>query len=74
MRVNPDQGVGFAQMLVQDDEPLADINQVIFIQAKVKRFVFALFFTRSFLSDCWHFHGTKYGAAMHSIFVGCFEK
>lgn len=29
MRVNPDQGVGFAQMLVQDDEPLADINQVL---------------------------------------------
>jgi clathrin heavy chain len=28
MRVNPDQGVAFAQMLVQDDEPLADINQV----------------------------------------------
>lgn len=27
MRVNPDQGVGFAQMLVQDEEPLADINQ-----------------------------------------------
>jgi clathrin heavy chain len=26
--VNPDQGVAFAQMLVQDDEPLADINQV----------------------------------------------
>jgi len=29
MRVNPDQGVGFAQMLVQDDEPLADINQIV---------------------------------------------
>lgn len=30
MRINPDQGVAFAQMLVQDDsEPLADINQVI---------------------------------------------
>jgi clathrin heavy chain len=28
MRGNPDQGVGFAQMLVQDEEPLADINQV----------------------------------------------
>jgi clathrin heavy chain len=28
MRVNPDQGVAFAQMLVQDDDPLADINQV----------------------------------------------
>lgn len=29
MRINPDQGVAFAQMLVQDDaEPLADINQV----------------------------------------------
>nr|CAD7427687.1 unnamed protein product [Timema monikensis] len=29
MRINPDQGVGFAQMLVQDDEPLADINQIV---------------------------------------------
>jgi len=29
MRVNPDQGVSFAQMLVQDEEPLCDINQVI---------------------------------------------
>lgn len=29
MRINPDQGVLFAQMLVQDDEPLADINQIV---------------------------------------------
>uniref|UniRef100_A0A1B6DTY8 Clathrin heavy chain n=1 Tax=Clastoptera arizonana TaxID=38151 RepID=A0A1B6DTY8_9HEMI len=29
MRINPDQGVGFAQMLVQDEEPLADINQIV---------------------------------------------
>ncbi|CAH1394339.1 unnamed protein product [Nezara viridula] len=29
MRVNPDQGVSFAQMLVQDEEPLADINQIV---------------------------------------------
>ena len=28
MRINPEQGTQFAQMLVQDDEPLADINQV----------------------------------------------
>ena len=28
MRMNPDQGTQFSQMLVQDDEPLADINQV----------------------------------------------
>lgn len=28
MRVNPDQGLQFAQMLVQDEEPLANINQV----------------------------------------------
>ena len=27
MRSNPEQGAQFAQMLVQDDEPLADINQ-----------------------------------------------
>ncbi|TRY70577.1 hypothetical protein TCAL_08726 [Tigriopus californicus] len=29
MRVNPEQGAQFAQMLVQDDEPLADINQIV---------------------------------------------
>lgn len=29
MRVNPEQGAAFAQMLVQDDEPLADINQCV---------------------------------------------
>ena len=28
MRVNPDTGKGFAMMLVQDDEPLADVAQV----------------------------------------------
>ena len=28
MRINPEQGTQFAQMLVQDDEPMADINQV----------------------------------------------
>lgn len=30
MRINPDQGASFAQMLVQDDEPLSDINQVCY--------------------------------------------
>lgn len=29
MRMNPEQGLQFAQMLVQDDEPLADLNQVM---------------------------------------------
>lgn len=29
MRLNPDQGAQFAQMLVADDEPLADINQIV---------------------------------------------
>jgi clathrin heavy chain len=29
MRMNPDQGTQFSQMLVQDDEPLADINQIV---------------------------------------------
>jgi clathrin heavy chain len=31
MRINPDQGAQFAQMLVADDEPMADINQVCYI-------------------------------------------
>lgn len=29
MRTNPDQGVAFAGMLVADEEPLADINQIV---------------------------------------------
>ena len=29
MRTNPEQGAAFAKLLVQDDEPLADINQVL---------------------------------------------
>ena len=29
MRTSPDQGAGFAQMLVADDEPLADINNIV---------------------------------------------
>lgn len=29
MRSNPDQGAAFAQLLVQDEEPLADINQIV---------------------------------------------
>nr|XP_018914111.1 PREDICTED: clathrin heavy chain [Bemisia tabaci] len=29
MRTNPEHAVAFAQMLVQDDEPLADINQIV---------------------------------------------
>ena len=28
MRINPDQGTEFAKMLVADEEPLADLNQV----------------------------------------------
>ncbi|KAK2163986.1 hypothetical protein LSH36_71g06004 [Paralvinella palmiformis] len=29
MRLNPEQGTQFAQMLVQEEEPLADINQIV---------------------------------------------
>lgn len=29
MRINPEQGLQFSQMLVQDDEPLADLNQIV---------------------------------------------
>jgi len=29
MRVNAEQGLAFAQMLVQDEEPLADLNQIV---------------------------------------------
>lgn len=34
MRVNPDQGLQFAQMLIQDEEPLANINQVYWLTLK----------------------------------------
>lgn len=29
MRINPEQALQFAQMLVEDDEPLADLNQIV---------------------------------------------
>lgn len=29
MRTNPDQGAAFAKMLVEDEEPLADVNQIV---------------------------------------------
>ncbi|XP_077996054.1 clathrin heavy chain 1 isoform X2 [Glandiceps talaboti] len=29
MRISPEQGLGFSQMLVADEEPLADINQIV---------------------------------------------
>lgn len=29
MRTSPDQGAGFAKMLVEDEEPLADVNQIV---------------------------------------------
>jgi len=35
MRINPEHGAQFAQMLVADDEPLSDINQVITAAAVV---------------------------------------
>jgi clathrin heavy chain len=45
MRANPEQGAAFAQMLVADDEPLADINQIVDIfmeQNMVQCYVFIL--------------------------------
>eukprot|EP01137_Pigoraptor_chileana_P023616 Opistho-2@90187 len=37
MRINPDQGVAFATMLIQDEQPLADINQIVdvFLEASL---------------------------------------
>lgn len=33
MRINPEQGLQFAQMLVHDDEPMADLNQVFIVRS-----------------------------------------
>ena len=30
MRLNPEQGTEFAKMMVADDEPMADLNQVFY--------------------------------------------
>jgi len=51
MRMNPEQGLQFAQMLVQDDEPLADLNQVCTLC--VKDTVWARKFHSSYLHDEW---------------------
>ena len=49
MRANPEQGAAFAQMLVADDEPLADINQIVDIfmeQNMVQCFIWNSFILR----------------------------
>ena len=49
MRANPEQGAAFAQMLVADDEPLADINQIVDIfmeQNMVQCFIWYNFILR----------------------------
>ena len=53
MRANPEQGAAFAQMLVADDEPLADINQIVDIFMEQNMVVFylkLLYFKRSLLA------------------------
>lgn len=79
MRINPDQGVAFAQMLVQDDsEPLADINQVSGGDILSSEIVGATrtFFQRKYfcILDCRHLHGTKHGPTMYSLPLGSVEK
>lgn len=77
MRVNPEQGVAFAQMLVQDDEPLADTNQVYqFFKAFIffKFSISLLLILLLLFLDCRYFHGAEHGSTMYSIFTGCFKK
>lgn len=42
MRINPEQGTQFAQMMVADDEPMADINQVCLASVFISCFLFML--------------------------------
>lgn len=37
MRISPEQGLQFSQMLVQDEEPLADITQVKQVLLEMKK-------------------------------------
>ena len=62
MRANPEQGAAFAQMLVADDEPLADINQIVDIfmeQNMVQCFIWYSFILRGpywqkkFMKNAW---------------------
>ena len=40
MRISPDQGQQFAQMLVQDEEPLADITQVNNLKCILQKLIY----------------------------------
>ena len=66
MRMNPEQGTEFAKMLVAEDEPLADLNQVCESLKEVCNRGFEFFF---FFPLCWAdrgcVHGDEYGSAMH---------
>ena len=51
MRVNPQQGVEFANSLIQDDQSLADLNQVTPVVVVVVVVVVVLLFTLSVYTD-----------------------
>lgn len=62
MRISPEQGLQFSQMLVQDEEPLADITQVsIFLLS----FFLCVCFIVMYLSFCSRLKGEF----MHVVFL-----
>ena len=70
MRISPEQGLGFANMLVQDDEPLADLNSV----SIKRRHAFHLDRILVFFSDCRHFRGVQSRSAVHVVLAGRAEE
>lgn len=75
LRINPDQGVQFAQMLVQEEEPLADLNQVeLKISFHFPRFRPFLKFFRVFCVDRRLFYGIEFNSTMYIVFIGSVEE
>lgn len=73
LRINPDQGVQFAQMLVAEEEPLADLNSVSEINT-IKQVLRAVMYFFSMLLDRRLFYGIKSHSTVYVVFVGSVEK
>lgn len=76
MRVNPDQGLQFAQMLVQDEEPLANINQVKHKQSTQQTHIMLLLHMASLLKSArlpWHMHSNSQSAQCGSLHL-CYSR
>jgi len=71
MRMNPDQGTEFAKMLVADDEPMTDLNQVCVVLDEPFLLSEMIVCCLACFSDSGCVYGDEHGPTMHLFPAGC---